>query len=199
MQSPLMTALAALLFVGAVAVFGTTVVHAVLYAPENSGPRAVASTAPASAATSSLPVRLIIPALNINAAVQQVGINSKGNMGVPSNFTDVAWYEGGTVPGAVGSAVIDGHVDNGLGLDGVFKHLADIKVGDEVDVQDKNGTMLHFVVGDIQEYPYEQVPTDKIFNQHDQARLNLITCEGAWVAGGKTYDHRLVVFAVLKS
>src|SRR5437868_6177171 len=35
------------------------------------------------------PSKLRIPVLGINAKVQYVGITTKGNMGVPSNFTDV--------------------------------------------------------------------------------------------------------------
>src|SRR3989338_8569269 len=35
------------------------------------------------------PVRLIIPALNVNAKIQKVGITKKGNMAVPNNFVDV--------------------------------------------------------------------------------------------------------------
>src|SRR6185503_17165796 len=108
------------------------------------------------------------------------------NMGTPSNFTDVAWYKYGTVPGQVGSAVIDGHVDNGLALAGVFKHLTDIKNGADVYVITKEGTKIHFVVQDIQSYPYKSVPTTLLFNQKDRARLNLVTCAGTWVPGDKT-------------
>jgi sortase (surface protein transpeptidase) len=180
-------------------IFTTTLVHAVWYAPEqtHSLPSVQAQQRPVVAKEA--PARLIIPALGINANVQQVGVNATGAMGVPSNFTDVAWYRDGTTPGQLGSAVIDGHVDNGLGLDGVFKHLADIKIGDDVYVQTKAGTKLHFVVSDIESYPYHDVPTDKIFNPTDAQRLNLITCEGAWVSGGRTYDHRLVVYTTLVS
>ena len=32
-----------------------------------------------------------------------------------------------------------------------------------------------------------------------QPRLALITCDGAWVQGNRTYDHRLVVYATLVS
>lgn len=121
-------------------------------------------------------------------------------MGTPSNFTDVAWYKYGPVPGALGSAVIDGHVDNGLALAGVFKHLVDIKIGDRVTTVTRDGSQLQFAVVAIETYPYQDTPSSTIFaTATDTARLNLITCEGTWVPGGKTYDHRLVVYTQLVS
>jgi sortase A len=183
--------IAILVIVVAAAVFGYTLVHASLYAPD------AEVAGPYVAATSTDPVRLIIPALNINANVQDVGLTVAGAMGTPNNFTDVAWYKLGPEPGQLGSAVIDGHVDNGLSLAGVFKHLVDIKVGDDVYVQEKDDSKLHFIVTDIESYPYQDAPSPQIFTQTDAARLNLITCEGVWVPAGRTYDHRLVVYTEL--
>lgn len=194
-------AASALVVIG-VAVFAATLVHAVWYAPEGSGyvleGNHTVPAKPVAHVPKGAPVRLLIPTLNIDANVQMTGVSAKGNMGVPTNFTDVAWFDGGTMPGQIGSAVIDGHVDNGLGLDGVFKHLGDIKVGDDIYVRTKEGAELHFVVHDIENYPYQSVPTEQIFHSQDGLQhLNLITCEGAWVKGDKTYDHRLVVYSTL--
>jgi sortase A len=185
--------------VAAVGIFAWTLVHALYYAPDQevNNPALAASAPIATASSSALPERLMIPSLHIDANVQKVGLTAQNNMGIPSNFTDVAWYKYGTIPGQKGSAVIDGHVDNGLALAGVFKHLVDIKNGDDVYVQQADGSKLHFIVVDIQSYPYKAAPSDTIFNQRDAARLNLITCEGVWVKGDRTYDHRLVVFTKL--
>jgi len=184
-----------LITVLAAIVFFATLVHALWYAPDSElsvpGERVVA-------ASSSLPVRLLIPSLSIDTDVQHVGISKKGNMAVPSNYTDVGWYRYGTIPGQLGSAVIDGHVDNGLALPGVFKHLIDIKVGDDVYVVREDGTQLHFVVKDKQLYPSKAAPVERIFNRSDAARLNLVTCDGAWVKDEKTYDQRLVIFTELR-
>lgn len=192
--------LAALLLLGLGAgVFCVTLVRATILPPiEEEGP------APSSkAATQSLaldtdkPARLRIPALGVDAAVQHVGIGKSGNMAVPTNFTDVGWYRFGTVPGFTGSAVMDGHVDNGLALAGVFKHLSELKVGDEVTVETKGGETKRFRVIEMTTYNYKEVPTEKLFNRADGARLNLVTCDGAWIAGEKTYDQRLIVYTVL--
>jgi sortase A len=183
----------------AAVVFCATLVHALWYAPEDNGfaPPTAAISARTEVPPEEQPARLQIPALGIDAAVQYVGVTKAGNMGVPNNFTDVAWYKYGTPPGERGSAVIDGHVDNGLGLDGVFKHLGDIKAGDDVYVLRKNGGKIHYVVTSIATYPYKAVPTDLVFSRQDTARLNLITCEGTWVKNDKTYDERLIVYTEL--
>lgn len=185
----------------ALGIFVWTLIHAVFYAPETEiQVPSLAHTAPAQkAAPASLPARLSIPSIGIDAAVQMAGINAQGNMQAPSNFTDVAWYKYGAVPGQIGSAVIDGHVDNGLGLDGVFKRLSEIQVGDNVYVQTRGGEELHFVVSAIHAYPYQDAPSLYIFGRNDAARLNLITCDGTWVQGKDTYNERLVVFTQLVS
>ena len=194
--------LLAFVVLAAAGVFALTLVRSVAYSPEMP-PVATSSVSSDitpqlfTVASSSLPSRLIIPSLNINANIQYVGVNAKGNMMAPDNFTDVSWYKYGAVPGNVGSAVLAGHVDNGLGLDGVFKHLTDLKVNDDVYIEERDGTKLHFKVSDIEVYPYNSVPTNTLFAQNDAARLNLITCDGSWVSGQDTYDHRIVIYTRL--
>lgn len=186
-----------LLVVGGLAVFSYTLVNATIIAPQD-GQGTPPQTASVVAA-GDVPMRLSIPALSIDAAVQETGLTKVGAMGTPSNFTDVAWYKYGPAPGQVGSAVIDGHVDNGLSLAGVFKHLGDINVGDDVYVTTQSGQQLHFRVSDIEIYPYKDAPSNLIFERNDAVRLNLITCDGTWVKGDKTYNERLVVYTTLVS
>ena len=95
----------------------------------------------------------------------------------------------------MGSAVIDGHVDNALGLPGVFSKLKNVKRGDDIYVTDKNGTKIHFVVREVQEYPYDKAPAEEIFNESERSLLRLITCGGKWIQSAKTYDTRVVVTA----
>lgn len=185
--------LATVLLVGGLAVFAGTLARATLFSSPDDTAAVTDAVVPGD-----YPVRLKVPSLGIDANVQQTGLTKAGAMGVPTNFTDVAWYKDGPLPGQVGSAAIDGHVDNGLSLAGVFKHLGDIKEGDDVYIETKSGQELHFVVEEVADYPYKDVPTDRIFTRADKPRLNLITCDGKWVRADKTYDERLVVYAVLK-
>lgn len=193
--------LIAAIALAAAAVFAATLARATLYAPEAEvASSALAALAPArEAAPGELPKRLRIPSLGISAYVRQVGVTAQGNMATPGNFADVGWYKYGTVPGFAGSAVIDGHVDNALALAGVFKRLKDLSVGDDIYVDTASSTQLHFVVVEVASYPAGEVPLERIFSTKDTARLNLITCTGAWNKGKKEYDQRLVVYATLAS
>ncbi len=144
------------------------------------------------------PAHLEIPSINLKADVQEVGKNDKGAMASPTNFKDVGWYKPGVVPGEIGSAVMDGHVDNALALPGVFKHLSSLRIGDDVYVVRNDGKKLHFKVTDIRLYPEDAVPVDQIFDSSDDAaHLNLITCAGEWKAEARTYNDRLVVYTTL--
>ncbi|MGH7141606.1 MAG: class F sortase [Minisyncoccia bacterium] len=49
----------------------------------------------------------------------------------------------------------------------------------------------------MQTYPRNSVPMAAILGERATPELALITCEGAWVQGARTYDHRLVVYATL--
>ncbi len=182
-------------------IFGATLTSALWYAPESEVPAPqIDGIAPIDEASDAAkPERLLIPKLDIDADIQYVGVAASGNMAVPNNFTDVGWYRYGPLPGQKGSAVIDGHVDNALGLDGVFKHLDRLQKGDDIYVQTKGGLKLHFKVERVETYGYKDVPGELLFGRTDKRRLNLITCGGSWVKSEKTYDERVVVYTVLAS
>ncbi len=190
--------LSVLVVLGAMAVFATTLTHAVSNPkvdPEIPVPAKVA--AELQSASSTLPVRLIIPSLKINARVQKVGISKHGTMAVPTNFTDVGWYKYGAIPGRVGNAVIAGHLDNALSLAGVFKHLSSLQYGDDVFVVDQAGNRLHFRVAQTATLDDTSTDTQTIFGQTPKARLVLITCEGTWQQSRKSYTERRIVYADL--
>ncbi len=144
------------------------------------------------------PLSIRIPALSLEADIQEVGITPKGNMAVPTNFTDVGWYKYGPTPGSPGKAVIAGHVNNGLGMRGVFENLHTLEKGDVIFVEQEDGSEVQFEVHDKQWYAYNAAPSDLVFAYADTVALNLITCGGTWIPSLKTYDQRLVVFAHLR-
>lgn len=141
-----------------------------------------------------LPIRLIIPAINVNARIQDVGIALKGEMEVPSNAVDVGWFKIGTRPGEVGSAVIAGHINGESGETGVFANLYKLKEGDNFYIENDKGT-LTFVVWKKQ--IFDPGYADEVFSRNDGVYLNLITCDGLWDGVKKSYSKRLVVFAVI--
>lgn len=178
----------------ALLVGGAVVAYLVGSAYSGIGLEANVSVPMSASSTMSVPSRLRIPLLGIDARVQLVGRTIAGAMATPNNFTDVGWYTGGPRPGEQGSAVITGHLDNALSLDGVFKRLGDLRIGDEVYVDTATGEHVLFRVIKIALYPYQKVPLNEVFSQTDGTYLNLITCAGTWLPKQRSYDHRLVVY-----
>lgn len=142
-----------------------------------------------------LPIRLKIPTINVNANIQELGVNSKEEMDVPSNIIDVGWYKLGTVPGEQGNAVIDGHLDGKNGEAGVFANLSKLKKGEKIYIEDDKGTTITFAVRESR--AYDPGYAADIFISSNSAHLNLITCNGVWDKNKKSYSKRLVVFADL--
>lgn len=140
-----------------------------------------------------LPLRIIVPAIGVNASVQHVGLTFEGKMDVPSNITDVAWFELGSYPGEKGSAVIAGHINGESGEDGVFSNLYKLKKGDRIYIEDDRGVSTTFEVQESR--MYDPRYSDEVFTRSDKAYLNLITCDGVWVENTKNYTKRLVVFS----
>ena len=163
------------------------------------GPVGVAQLAEGAATSTArgpfVPARLKVPALGVDALVEQVGRKADGTMGAPQKFNEVAWYALGGKPGGEGNAVFAGHINNGLTTAGVFEHLAKIHLGDYITVEDEAGKTLIYKVSDIQQYPVEEAPATTIFSASGPSHLVLITCDGQWVPEKKTFDKRLVVFA----
>jgi LPXTG-site transpeptidase (sortase) family protein len=146
-----------------------------------------------------MPLKLLIPSISINASIVAMGLTKDGKMDVPNNFTEIGWYKLGAKPGEKGSAVMGAHVDNGGNISGVFKNLKNVKVGDEIKVLNSDGNYLVYKVTDRKIYDYRTTDTQEIFAKNDTSRLNLITCYGTFLPKENTYNQRLVVFAELVS
>jgi len=94
-----------------------------------------------------------------------------------------------------GPAVIAGHVDSVAGP-GVFFELHSLVPGAEVSVE-RGGTWIAFRVTDVEEYPKDQFPTDKVYRPTPDPELRVITCGGDFDrAHGRYYDN-IVVYARL--
>lgn len=140
-----------------------------------------------------LPVRLIIPNINVNATVKDVGVTSKGIMGVPKNAMDAGWFNLGPRPGEMGSAVIAGHLNGESGQEAVFTNLNKLVKGDQLYVENDKGEIFTFVVRESRIYGLGYA--DDVFSRNDGVHLNLVTCDGVWDGGIKSYSKRLVVFS----
>lgn len=143
------------------------------------------------------PHRIVIPAIGVDAIVEQVGVIENGQMGVPESFETVGWYSEGPMPGERGNTVISGHVDSRNGP-AVFFELKNLEPGDEIQVFNKEEESLTYVVDLIETYGEGEAPVDAIFDYSFQSNLNLITCTGTFDRSVREYSDRLVVYSSLK-
>ncbi len=142
-----------------------------------------------------LPVRLKIPAINVDSAVEYVGLDSGGAMNVPEDPANVAWFKLGQRPGENGAAVIAGHYGWKDGKAAAFDNLYKLRKGDKVYIEDDKGAVISFVVRESRRYE-PKADASAVFESNDgKAHLNLVTCEGDWNEASKSYSKRLVVFA----
>lgn len=141
-----------------------------------------------------LPVRLKIPSINIDAAIEYVGLKANGEMGVPKDTANVAWFKLGSRPGENGSAVIAGHfgvLENGEGS--VFDNLKKLGRGDKIYVEDEKGTTITFVVREKRSYEADEDASGVFSSNDGKSHLNLVTCQG-WNIVSESYTKRLVIF-----
>ena len=141
-----------------------------------------------------LPVRLKIPSLDIDSAIEDALITPDGRMDVPAGSIHVAWFAPGPHPGDIGSAVIGGHFGIKNGVPFVFYNLNNIAVGDKVYIVDNKGDTITFVVRSIKSFDRKADATSVFTSDDGLAHLNLITCEGTWNQVNGNYPERLVVF-----
>lgn len=143
------------------------------------------------------PQKLQIDKLGIEVDVETVGKDEEGGMALPSEDVLVGWWKFGAGPGEMGSMVIAGHVDREEGGRGVFYDLERLDVGDQVEVYSSDGNHLTYEVYDKKFYLTERFPLEEVFGNHQEARLNLITCSGKFDEEAKDYENRLVIFTKL--
>jgi LPXTG-site transpeptidase (sortase) family protein len=143
----------------------------------------------------SLPIRLKIPALNLDTEIEYVGLTPDGKMDTPKDITKVAWYEEGAMPGEEGSAVIAGHYGWTGGKASAFDKLHTLKEGDTIYVEDEAGDIVSFTVSHIRNYSPEDDAADVFTSTDKEAHLNLITCAGEWNRDTESYAERLIIFS----
>lgn len=141
-----------------------------------------------------LPVRLIIPSIGVNSAIEDAYVTPNGRMDVPAGSVNVAWYALGFRPGQTGSAVVGGHFGIDNGVPKVFYDLNKLTVGDKVYITDDQKKTLAFQVRSIRLFGRNDDSTPVFVSSDGLAHLNLITCEGVWNKIDDSYPDRRVVF-----
>jgi len=145
---------------------------------------------------STLPKVIYIPAISVRSVVGAVGLQPDGQIVVPLGTGYVSWYDRGPKPGAVGSAVIIGHVDSYKGP-GVFFNLKNLRAGNNITVVLANGELLHFKVSEVAKYSKTNFPSQRVYGNHGTRSLQLITCGGEFDHQTGHYESNIVVYSTL--
>jgi hypothetical protein len=147
--------------------------------------------------STSRPIRVSIPSIGVDAAIDLLGLNKDGTVEVPGEPAHAGWYSGSATPGQIGSAVLLGHVDFVTTGPAVFYRLGELEPGAAVLVAREDGTTAQFTVNAVREYPKSNFPTQEVYGPvKDSAQLRLITC-GSWDSDQHAYTGNTVVFATL--
>jgi len=153
------------------------------------------TTAPLGAIDRSVwPVGLAIPALGVAAPVEAVGVSTGGELIIPASPMDVGWYQGGSVPGAPGVALLTSHIDTRTEGRGVLSGLVRLAKGDEVVVTAADGTIQRWSVVARTQHRKDQLPPE-LFARSGEPVLALVTCGGPFDATVRSYRDNVIVWA----
>ncbi|MFJ6460429.1 class F sortase [Streptomyces sp. NPDC091387] len=208
----------ALLWPAAAAGLGMLLIYHSIGSPADDKPPAppsvAAPAAPAPAASSaapetaapgpslprSVPKRLQIPAIAVDAPFTPLSIGSSGRLDAPPpNDKNLAgWFKDGVTPGERGAAIVAGHVDTTTGP-AVFLQLRFLRPGSTVDITRTDGTVATFKVDTVETFSKAKFPDKRVYADTPDAQLRLITCGGNYDRTVKDYEDNVVVFAHLDS
>jgi sortase (surface protein transpeptidase) len=144
------------------------------------------------------PVAVSIPKIDVQSTLVELGLDTDGAMEVPQDPALAGWFSRGPAPGALGPAVIAGHV-TWDGAPAVFHRLGALRRGDRLTVTRKDGKTAVFTVSRVARFSKSQFPTRAVYGAIDHAGLRLITCGGTYDAARQRYLDNVVVFAKLEA
>lgn len=142
-----------------------------------------------------LPRRIIISKIGVNARVKPLGTKSSNELKAPNNIFDAGWYQGSAKPGGNGAMLIDGHV-HGPTKKGVFYNLPKLVPGDIISVERGDGTIFKYGVVKTQKFDKNSVDMASAITPVEPGvpGLNLITCTGSLDSASSTYNERILVY-----
>ncbi|MFJ3924133.1 class F sortase [Streptomyces sp. NPDC090022] len=145
----------------------------------------------------SRPTRIRIPAIEVDAPLTGLGLNAEGRLDVPppTRRALAGWYRDGTTPGALGTAIVAGHVDHASGP-AVFYRLGALRRGATVEIPREDGRTAVFTVHAVEAYDTARFPDRLVYGPAPRAELRVITCGGRW-SPRTGYAANVVVFAHL--
>ncbi|MCP2335241.1 class F sortase [Actinomadura rupiterrae] len=146
----------------------------------------------------SVPSRVVIPSVKVSAPLLALGLERDGQLQVPplTQVERIGWYRLGPTPGERGPALLVGHVDSRTGP-GVFYRLGQLKPGQKVSVQRKDGTTATFWVYRIERVAKDKFPSRRVYGDTQRPELRLITCGGNFDTKAGHYLDNLIAYAAM--
>jgi hypothetical protein len=144
------------------------------------------------------PVVVSIPRIAVRSTLVDLGLDTHGELQVPQDPARAGWFSRGAAPGALGPAVIAGHV-TWNGTPEVFYRLDTLRPGDRVAVARRDGKTAVFTVSRVARFPKSRFPTQAVYGAINYAGLRLITCGGTYDAARHRYLDNVVAFARLSA
>lgn len=164
-------------------------------ATHRSGTAEPPAAAPAVTAVQ-VPVRLLIPAIGVNAPVLPTGVQAGGALAIPPDPADVGWWAGGGFPGEpTGAVVLVGHINSAVSGPGALLRLQDVRPGTTVTVTAAGHAYRYRVVA-LRAYAKTSLPVTAIFGQQVTARLVVVSCGGPFDPTTGHYLDNIVAYAV---
>ncbi len=139
-----------------------------------------------------------IPSLGVDAPILAAGVSADGQLEVPENVVQTAWYRRSALPGASGTAVIAAHVDLD-GSFGIFHELPRLRPGARIEVVAKDGKISSFTVAKGYLAPKADPSSIAALvaarDDRSAIGLALVTCGGAFNRATGSYVDNYIVLA----
>ena len=148
-----------------------------------------------------------IPSLDVDAAIESVGLDSLGALEAPHDPLQIGWHElpeyGYGKPGWGLNSVFSAHVDYYPNIIGPFHDITEMQEGDQIIIVMENGTEYVYEFVRHERYTVTEWDGGRVVwppdRPEDEEWITLITCGGDFRAlndnGSGEYLHRDVVVA----
>jgi hypothetical protein len=140
------------------------------------------------------PSRIRIPAIGVDSSLERLTRQRDGTIGVPVDWDRAGWFSEGPRPGHAGAAVILGHVDSPSGP-AVFSRLRELRRGNAIHVQRRDGSRVAFVVDRIEQHQRRRFPVREVYWPTLTRELRLVTCGGTYDRSAGGYQSNIILFA----
>jgi len=142
------------------------------------------------------PVRVVIPAIDVDAKMVHVGLEPNGWMEVPPLRPSLPGTSSARPRAPTVRLWSPPTSDSKKGPD-VFFHLKKLETGDEVRVYGDDGDFATFVVDSKETTAKDELPVDRIWVDSYEPLIRLVTCGGEFDRSTGHYRSNVIVYGHL--